>query len=52
MLLEEMTEVHNTSVIQKDNQVASLLAKNRQVGFFTKHIGDHNNFLRDMIFFT
>ena len=49
MLIEEMTEVQNLSVIYKDNQGAIFLAKNRQVCMRTMHIDIPRHFLRDMV---
>ena len=49
MLLGEMTEVENSSVIYEDYQGAIFLAKNRQVGILTNHIEICHNFLWDMV---
>ena len=49
MLLVENTEVGKPSVVFEYNQVAIFLEKNRQVGIFTKHLGIHHHFLRDMV---
>ena len=48
MLLGEMTEVENSSIIYEDNQGEIFLAKIRQVGIITKHIDIRHHFLRDM----
>ena len=48
MLLEEMNEVQNPSVIYKDNQGAIILAKIRQFNIRNNHIYIRYHFLRDM----
>ena len=49
MLMGEMTEVKNPSVIYDDNQGAIFLEKSRQVGIRTKHIDICHHFLHDMV---
>ena len=49
MLLEEMTEVQNPSVINEDNQGAIYLVKNRPVVIRTNHIGVCHHFLRKIV---
>ena len=49
MLLEEMSEVQKPEFVNKDNQGAIFLAKNRQVGMCTKHIDICHHFLRYMV---
>ena len=48
MLLGEITEVKNLSVIYKNNQGENFLAKNRQVVIHTKYVDIHRHFLQDM----
>ena len=49
MFMGETTKVKNPSVIYEDNQGEIFLAKNRQVGFCTKHIDIRHHFLRDTV---
>ena len=49
ILMGEMTEVQNPSVIYEDNRGAIFLAKNRQVGICRKHIDNQHRFLQDMV---
>ena len=37
------------AIVHEDNQGASFLANNRQVGIHTKHINIHHQFLKDMV---
>ena len=49
MLLEEMAEVQNPSVVHENNQGAIFLANNKQVGICTKHIDICHHILREVI---
>ena len=49
MLLEEMTEVQEPSVIYEDNPDAISLANNSQVGICTRKIDICHHFLNDMV---
>ena len=49
MLLEEMTEFQNPSVMYQDNQGAILLAKNRQAVMCTNHIDIRRHFMRNIV---
>ena len=44
-----MTKSQKPSVIYEDNKGTILLAKNRQVGIFTKYIDIRHHFLRNMV---
>ena len=49
ILLGEMAKVENPYVIHENSRGNIFLAKNRQVGIHTKHIGISHHFLQKMV---
>ena len=49
MFLGEITKVQKPSIIYEDNQGATFLANNRQVGICTKYIDIRHHFRREMV---
>ena len=49
MLLLEMTELQEPSIIYEDTQGYIHLAKNRQVNICTNHIDIRHHFIQDMV---